>query len=109
MTVRAALKPAPLPEDAITVAQAARRLGGDPTTIRELLRKGLLAGVRIGKTDNPGGVRIKVWSIIAWEERHAMGRGVEAAKSEDRAPPRRTVASNAAHEEAEARLRAWGV
>lgn len=37
--------------DERSVTVAAGRLDGDPTSIRELPRKGLLTGVRVGKTD----------------------------------------------------------
>lgn len=107
MTLRVALEIPERNERSVTVAAAAERLGCDHTTIRELLRKGLLAGVRIGKTECPSGVRVKLWSIEAWEHRHAIG-GVETeseVKSQRPRPPRHNVA----HEEAMVRLKAWGV
>lgn len=112
MTLRLALDADARDERAITVAAAAARLGCDATTIRELLRKNLLAGVKVGKTDRPNGVRVKVWSIEAWEERHAIGSAaVSVDASTVLAPqkPRRPPAHNPAHEEAMARLKAWGV
>ncbi len=95
-------------ERSITVAQAAERLGCDHTTVRELLRKGLLAGVRIGKTDRPTGVRIKLWSIQAWEEAHAIGgtKGVE--RTQTVVQRRRQSTRNSANLEADARLKALG-
>jgi len=104
--LRPALPPEFNAERSITVAAAAERLGCDHTTVRELLRKGLLAGIRIGKTDRPNGVRVKLWSIEAWEERHAIG-GTPDQVLAPRRPPRRTAA-NAAHNEAIQRLKAWG-
>ena len=107
MTARLALAMPERDERAITVAAAAERLGCDPTTIRELLRKALLAGIRVGKTDKPNGVRIKLWSIEAWEQRHEIGGSPECHNV---ARPRgQRPAHNPAHDEAEARLKAWGV
>lgn len=109
MTVRLALPVPERNERSITVAAAAERLGCDQTTVRELLRKKLLAGHRIGKTDKPNGVRVKVWSIEAWEERH--GIGCDADDEEEKPTPRmpRPTRHNQAHEEAMERLKAWGV
>lgn len=106
MTARTALEVRD--ERSVTVTAAAERLGCDPTTVRELLRKELLAGVRVGKSARPSGVRVKLWSIEAWEERHAIGAiaGVPAPPASRRSRP---TVHNAAHEEAEARLKAWGV
>jgi excisionase family DNA binding protein len=107
MTVRLALTLPERDERSITVATAAERLGCDQTTIRELLRKGLLAGVRIGKSEKPSGVRVKLWSVQDWEARHAIG-GVEygdEVKRQSVPRPRHNVA----HEEAMVRLKAWGV
>jgi excisionase family DNA binding protein len=94
-------------ERAITVAAAAERLGCDQTTIRELLRKELLAGVRIGKSAKPHGVRVKLWSIEAWEDAHAIGgtKGLELAGQVVR---RRRSRRNGADIEADARLKALG-
>lgn len=109
MIVRLALPVPERNERSITVAAAAERLGCDQTTVRELLRKKLLAGIRIGKTDKPNGVRVKVWSIEAWEEQHAIGGDFD--EPEDKPEPRRPrlARHNQAHEEAVERLKAWGV
>lgn len=112
MTVRLALDVEARDERSVTVGAAAERLGCDPTTIRELLRRNLLAGVRVGKTARPNGVRVKVWSIEAWERRHAIGGAVgDGDDGSVPAPPkpRRPPVHNPAHEEAMARLKAWGV
>lgn len=82
-------------------------MGCDQTTIRELLRKELLAGVRIGKSAEPTGVRVKLWSIEAWEEAHAIGglKGLEPAGQTVR---QRRPKQNVADIEADARLKALG-
>lgn len=109
MTIRLALPTLERNERSITVAAAAERLGCDQTTVREMLRKKLLAGIRIGKTNKPNGVRVKVWSIEAWEEQHAIGGDIDEPK-EKPAPRRpRPTRHNQAHEEAVERLKAWGV
>jgi excisionase family DNA binding protein len=94
-------------ERAITVSAAAERLGCDETTIRELLRKKFLAGVRVGKTANPRGVRVKIWSIEAWEEKHAIGGTCGLDIAERRVHRRRSM-RNAADIEADTRLKALG-
>lgn len=104
MSVRLALAPEERDERSITVAAAADRLGCDPTTIRSLLRQGALAGFRIGKSEAPSGVRVKLWSIVEWEQRHSIEAEIP--------PPRRSrqrSTRNVADAEAAARLRAWGV
>jgi excisionase family DNA binding protein len=102
------LRAAQLPADdlgaAVTVDQAARLLGCDPSTVRRLLRQGRLDGHRVGVGDRPNGVRVHVASIEAWRQRHAIGgASIEAAP---RRPRRQT---GAAHAEAIAQLRALGV
>lgn len=110
MTARLALEPA-RDERSVAVAVAAERLGCDQTTIRELLRKGLLTGLRVGKTDRPNGVRVKMWSIEEWERRHAIGgeRGAEMEMPEPPSRRRRAPVSDAAHLEAMAALKAFGI
>jgi hypothetical protein len=107
MTLRVALQPDESAEDSVTLAQAARRLGCDPATVRAMLRRRLLAGHKVGKTDKPTGIRVKVWSLIAWEERHAIG-----LTDDEPAPPRRPrprSQANPALAEAQAFLRSMGV
>jgi excisionase family DNA binding protein len=107
--VRAALKPEPGPEDSITVNDAARRLCCDHTTVRALLRAGELSGHRVGKAKTPGGVRVKLWSVIEYEERNAIGgQPPEAANDAPARRPRRRD-PNPAHGEAMAYLRSIGI
>lgn len=94
-------------ERSVTVAAAAVRLGCNPTTVRELLRKNVLAGHRIGRSTTPTGVRIKLWSIKAFEQRHALGCMREEAFSSDQPTPRRR-GRNKANEQAASRLKALG-
>lgn len=108
MTARLAHEPA-RDERSVTVAFAAERLGCDQTTIRELLRKGLLSGLRVGKSDRPNGVRVKMWSIEEWERRHAIGGERDAEISEPPSRRRRAPVSDAAHLEAMAALKAFGI
>jgi len=94
-------------ERSVTVAAAAARLGCNATTVRELVRKNLLAGHRIGKTATPIGIRIKLWSIKAYEQRYAIGSAVELAPALDQGRPTRRT-RNKANDDAAARLKALG-
>lgn len=61
------------PEEAVTVAVAARRLGVDSATVRAMVRSGELDGFKAGKGKEPGGIRIEAASIRAYKERHRIG------------------------------------
>ena len=61
------------PDDSVTVAVAARRLGCDPTTVRALLVSRQLSGHRVGKGENPRGVRVHLASINDYIARHQIG------------------------------------
>lgn len=65
-------QPAEDPEEAVTVAVAAVRLGIDESTVRALVRKGDLDGFKVGKGRRPGGVRIEAESIRAYKRRHRI-------------------------------------
>lgn len=93
-------------ERSVTVAAAAERLGCNSTTVRELLRKGLLSGHRVGKSNVPKGVRIKLWSIRAYEERHALNGAQDHMPGASAPPARRTKSK--ADAEADALLKAIG-
>lgn len=60
-------------EESVTVAEAARRLGCATSTVRELLERGDLTGHRIGKGDNPRGVRVHAQSVRRYKLRHTLG------------------------------------
>lgn len=94
-------------EESVTVAEAARRLGCDPSTVRALLRQGHLAGHRIGKGAKPGGVRVAVASIRAYKAHHRVG-GFQALPAAEPDRPEHVNGPSAAHREAMARLRALG-
>lgn len=108
MTTRLAIEPA-RGERSVTVTAAAERLSSDQTTIRELLRKVLLCGLREGKTDKPNGVRVKMWSIEERERRHAIGGLRDSDKSELPSRYRRPPVGNVARLEPMAALKAFGI
>lgn len=68
-------------EESATVAEAARRLGCAPSTVRELLRLRQLSGHRVGKhamgrdgkRKSPRGIRVHADSIRRYKERNAVG------------------------------------
>lgn len=93
-------------EEAVTVAEAARRLGCHHSTVRELLVTGELRGHRIGKGKNPRGVRVHVASIRRYKARNELGGD---ARLIERARPSGEVSHNPAAAEARRRLRALGV
>jgi excisionase family DNA binding protein len=107
MIVRPALALPERDERSVTVAAAAERLGCDHTTVRELVRKGLLVGIRIGKTNEPKGIRVKIWSIEEWEEAHPASDST-AVRAEPPKPRRRRPVRNAADIEADALLKSLG-
>lgn len=76
---------------AVTVSSAAKILACDQSTVRELVRRGLIAGFRVGKSDKPTAIRIKLWSIREWEETHAItpigGRSPHPPTSHTRSSP----------------------
>lgn len=98
------------PGDSVTVDVAARLLGCDQSTVRVLLNAAQLAGHRVGKGLNPRGIRIHVSSIQDYICRNAVG---QVAHNDNIVPEKATVRRNVRrsveHDEAVARLRAWGV
>jgi excisionase family DNA binding protein len=90
-------------DEAVTVAEAARRLGCAPSTVRALLAGGLLHGHRVGKTAKPGGVRVAVVSIRIYKARNAIEPSSDAPAND---MPR---AHRPTHRQAMARLRDRGV
>lgn len=64
-------------EESVTVAEASRRLGCDPSTVRALVSAGRLRGHRVGKTANPRGVRIEASSIKAYKMANVIAPQVE--------------------------------
>lgn len=97
----------PLTDYALSVGEAARLLGCDPSTVRKLLRRRRLRGHRIGSTDQPRGVRVSLASVLAWKRRHAVGGDGQYAEAV--MPRSRARRRNPAAEKALAELRAMGV
>lgn len=94
-------------EESVTVAEAARRLGCDESTVRANLDCGELTGHRVGKGANPRGVRVHAAAIRRYKARHTLGARLTAAN--DPAPARPRVAHTGAAAEARRRLRERGM
>lgn len=92
-------------EESVTVAEAARRLGCDQSTVRAMLQRGDLGGHRVGKGPNPRGVRVDAASIKAYKKRHAIQASNDPAPASADPRPVRT----SGHIHAKRRLRALGV
>ena len=94
----------------VTVTVAARLLGCDQSTVRVLLNAGQLKGHRVGKGLNPRGVRVHLASIHDYISRNAIGAIADNDNAAaDRPVLRQSARKTAEHDEALARLRAWGV
>jgi excisionase family DNA binding protein len=95
-------------EASITVDQAARLLGCDPSTVRRMLKRRRLTGHRVGLGDEPNAVRVHLASVRAYKRRHEIGGDPEVPKP---AKPARTpkAADGAEYREALAYLKAAGV
>lgn len=92
----------------ITVAQAARVIGCDRSTVYELIDSRQLRGNRVGKGRRgkaPRGVRVSLASAEAYKRRHAIG----GEEGEPMPAPTATTAGNAAHRAAVERLKARGI
>lgn len=100
-------------EESVTVAEAARRLGCDTSTVRELLRLNLLSGHRIGKhavdesgkRKDPRAIRVHADSIRRYKIAHSTG----GAPALPQSPPSRRNSPSAGALEARRRLRALGM
>jgi hypothetical protein len=96
------------PDDSVTVAVASRRLGCDPSTVRELLRTRALGGHRVGKGKDPRGVRVHLASIHDYIARNSIGEERVNDNVEVQPNPRRRQRS-AVHDAAMAELLAMGI
>jgi excisionase family DNA binding protein len=101
-------------DDGVTVAEAARMLGADPTTVRELLHCGELEGWKVGKRRNgqaPTGIRVSRESCLEYRQRHRVRRPLRRPPIDNpqESPKPRQCRTSAAHLEALASLRARGV
>lgn len=95
-------------ETSITVDQAARMLGCDPSTVRKMLKRRRLTGHRVGLGDEPNGVRVHLASVRAYKRRHDIGGDPELPKPAR--PPRTSKqVEGAEYREALAYLKAAGV
>lgn len=100
-------------EESVTVAEAARRLGCDTSTVRELLRLKLLSGHRIGKhavADNgkrkdPRAIRVHADSIRLYKAKHSIG----APPAVTEVSPSRRISRSPGAAEARRRLRELGI
>ena len=109
MTLRLAHLPVEF-DEGITVAEAARILGADATTVRELVRVGELDGWRVGKRRGgkaPTAIRVSRRSCADYRERHRVGPPPSSAQTQP--PNHRRSRLSVAHLEALASLRARGV
>jgi excisionase family DNA binding protein len=106
--LRAALEPA-RDDVGIGVAEAARLLGCDQTTVRELVRTGRLEAWRIGKGRNPRGIRVSREAVFEYRDRHRVAPqpSDESGQLPARKPARRR--QSAAHLEALRYLRSLGM
>ncbi len=94
-------------EESVTVAEAARRLGCAPSTVRALLDAGELTGHRVGKCAEPRGVRVHVLAVRRYKARNTLGARPAAAN--DQPPASTRVVHNPGGAEAKRRLRALDV
>lgn len=85
MTVRS-VQPSTVQDNGLTIAQAAAIIGGDPSTVRELVRIGQLEAWRVGKTQKPRGVRVSEGACWDYRRRNAIGSAAPTPAPE---PPRR--------------------
>lgn len=104
--LRIAHEPAPI-DDGITVAEAARVLGCDETTVRELVHRRQVKGWWITKGKRgtkPRAIRVSRLSCLDYRDRNEIGDGRHVAPP----PPPGRSRPSAAHQEAVAYLRSLG-
>jgi excisionase family DNA binding protein len=95
MTVRAALAITEPDDDGITVEAAARIIGVDQTTVRELVRTGQLEAWRAGKSKKPTGIRISRTDCYEYRQRNricAVASDADVPPPKKRPRPSRTTA-----------------
>jgi len=108
MSVRAALAITEPDDDGITVEAAARIIGVDQTTVRELVRIGQLEAWRAGKSKKPTGIRISRADCYEYRQRNrvcAVEPGAEPPAPRKKPHPSR---STAIYKQTLASLRAKG-
>lgn len=96
-------------DDGITVAEAARIIGADVTTVRALVQIGELEGWRVGKTAKPTAIRVSAESCRDYRQRNRISgpRPVEVTQPGP-APRPATRRGTAIAKEMLASLRAKG-
>ena len=95
------------PEESVTVAVAAVRLGVDEAAVRAMVRNGELDGFKVGKGGKgrePGGVRIEAASIRAYKRRNSI-----AATPANDTGKRREPVNTSGHSDAMRWLRSQGI
>lgn len=95
-------------DDGITVAEAARVLGVDATTIRRMVEARAIHGWRIGAGESPRAIRVSLASCLDYRENNSAAAAPTRAHAprETKAQPARARASFL---EARAYLRSRGV
>lgn len=94
----------------ITVDQTASLLGCNQSMVRVLLTAGQLTGHRVGKGLNPRGIRVHLSSIHDYISRNAVCPIADNDNAAvERSASRRNARRTAEHDDAIARLRAWGI
>lgn len=95
-------------DDGITVEAAARILGVDPTTVRELVRTGQLEAWRAGKSRKPTGIRISRGDCYDYRRRNRIRAPEGAAEPPPRQKRPRPSRATAIYNQTLASLRAKG-
>lgn len=75
-------------DEAITVAEACRRLGCSRRTLAALTAAKTITGHRVGEGKNPRGIRISLASIRAYKRRFALGGPAPGQPTGAAAPPK---------------------
>ena len=100
--LRLAEPPEPLIEASVSVRRAANALDVDPSTVREMIRVGVLRAHRVGAKDR--GVRVYVASIEEYRESREIRPQGGVARQRQARPK-----AGAAHREAMTYLRGLGI
>lgn len=105
--LRAALPPETY-DDGITVAEAARVLGVDATTIRRMVEGRSIEGWRVGAGKSPRSIRVSLASCLDYREANSAAVGPKRAQAPKPAKDR-PASARASFREAQAYLRSLGL